>query len=89
MTVLALLAKLKQVPNKTLQIKLAGENLNLIEVVRYDKEIGLRFSQDKGINVVELGRLLLKYPDNTPIYLCGNHKYTILMFNITDKAVYL
>lgn len=89
MTVFRLLENLRAVPNKSIPIKLAGEDLNLIEVIRYDKEIELHFSQDKGINVVELVRLLLKYPDYAPIYLCGEHKYTILMFNITDKAVYL
>ena len=89
MTVFRLLENLRTVPNKSMPIKLAGENLNLIDVVKYGKEIELRFSQDKGINIAELGRLLFKYPDYMPIYLCGVRKYYILMFNITDKAIYL
>lgn len=88
MTVLELLDKLKQVPNKTLQIKLAGENYNLLKVDQNDQNIELHFGRGKSINALELGRFLLTCP-NKSICLVGSHKYYNVLFGVIDDVIYV
>ena len=88
MTVLELLDKLKQVPNKTLQIQLAGERLNLLKVCNNDTNVELHFGRGKSINALELGRLLLTCP-NKSICLVGSHKYYNVLFGVFDDVIYV
>ena len=88
MTVLELLDKLKQVPNKTLQIQLAGERLNLLKVEQNDKYVELHFGRGKYINALELGRLLLTCP-NKSICLVGANKYYNVLFGVFDDVIYV
>ena len=88
MIVLELLDKLKKVPNKTLQIKLAGENLNLLAVYNNDSNIELHFGRGKCINALELGRFLLTCP-NKSICLVGSHKYYNVLFGVIDDVIYV
>ena len=88
MTVLELLDKLKQVSNKTLPIKLAGECLNLLKVDQNDQNVELHFGRGKSINALELGRLLLTCP-NKSICLVGSHKYYNVLFGVFDDVIYI
>ena len=88
MTVLELLDKLKQVSNKTLPIKLAGERLDLLKVVPNDQNVELHFGRGKYINALELGRLLLTCP-NKSICLVGSHKYYNVLFGVFDDVIYV
>lgn len=88
MTVLELLDNLRQVSNKTLPIKLAGERLNLLKVEPNNQNIELHFGHGKYINALELGRLLLTCP-NKSICLVGSRKYYNVLFGVFDDVIYV